>query len=373
MTLPSTPSPLHAPASSSLPRPRMHSPTSRDSAAKRGFTIVELLATIAIIAALMGLLLVGLQSARKAMKTTKEKGNIKQLYQAWVSYANVYDDAAMPGYLEEDVQTSWKVSWKGSDKKTTIPAQYCATYPHRLLGYLDHAHDVLYDYMEATDDTFFHPTDENGNLNVTGVKAMSLNPAFGYNAYYIGGWWRQVDGAPRLRFGNASWKDRENLGHRGGVVALKSTGFERPSSMIVFCGSALRATGTYKADPEGAKGSAWVVPHTLAEEPMWLPWDGTTFDGMSGSSHASLETLMPTLAQVTSFTLAQATTGIGIRVQGQGETGVPFKRYGPQVSVVHADGSVAGAGIGELQDQSRWMNPALKARDPMTFTHNDHD
>lgn len=377
MTAPTT-SPSQTLTSFPGPLPSHTRRTGRRKAG-RGFTIVELLATIAIIAALMSLLLVGLQAARRASKSTKERANIKQVYMAWQQYANTYDDAAMPGFIEAEVQQLWNVKYKGSDRKTPIPAQYCETYPHRLMPYLDHSADILYDYMERGDDDFFKPnadTDGDGSVefNDPGMLAMSRNPAFGYNAYYIGGWWRQVNGGAKLRFGNAVWQDSTGQAHQGKVVALKASGLERPSSMIVFCGSALRSTGFYKTSTELDDGAAWVVPHILAGEAMWSPWDGSGFGNMQTSGQAMASpSLFGTLAQATDFTLVQSSTGVGMQVTASGDIGVPFKRFGVQVSVVHGDGSVAGAGVGELQDQSRWMNPASQALDKVNFTHSNAD
>jgi prepilin-type N-terminal cleavage/methylation domain-containing protein len=352
---------------------------------RRGFTIVELLVTIGIIAALMGLLLVGLQAARRTSKTTTEKTYLRELHRAWQQYANTYDDAAMPGYIEESVQTNfWKVKYKGSDKKTNVPAEYCQTYPNRIMPYLDHSPKILFEYLEVDDDDYFKPLDSAGNLNTTGLNAMSRSPAFGYNAYYVGGWWRDVGGAATLRFGNATWTDANGVNQIGKVVALKASGVARPSNMIIFCGSAQRDTGYYKSDSEYAEGAAWVTPHILAGTLMWEPWDGTVFEGMQTSgqpspfsvaqaSGGSLQSLFPTLAQATNFALVQSPSGVGLHVAAPGPIGVPFKRFGNQVSVVHADGSTTGAGMGELLDQTRWMNPAGQGADKFTFTHSDTD
>lgn len=353
------------------------------AASPRGFTIVELLVTIAVIAALMGILLVGLQAARRAGATTKEKSNLGQLYKAWTMYASQNNDSAMPGYLDEGVQTAWGLSWKGSDRKTKIPAEYCTTYPHRLASYLDYSPDVLYDYMNAEDDAVFKAEIDDGTgpvLNTAGLQMMSLHPAFGYNAYYVGGWWRTVAGVPTLRFGNATWNDSEGLTHTGGVVALKSTNIARPSEMIVFCASALREPGFYKADSEFSNGAAWVVPHLLGGEELWRPWDGSSFGSMGasapGDSAGSIFTAMAngTATATPSYTLAQSgATGLGMEVLGSGANGVPFKRFGIQVTHANADGSVSGAGIGELQSQHRWMNPAAPGPTSGSFTHSNND
>ncbi len=345
----------------------MSSPSMSASTRRSGFTIVELLVVMAIIATLIGLLLVGLQSARRAGKVTNERNNLAQVYKAWMQYASSHDDSALPGYIEPTVQEmNWKVKYKSRDG-TTIPSLYAANYPHRLLSYLDHSYQVLYDYIEADDDDFFRATLPDGSFNTVGVETMALAPAFGYNGYYIGGYWRSVNGSPNLRFGNAVWDNAAGVEIIGKVVATKTSNVADPSRFVVFCGAATRGPGIYKKDGENDPGAALVVPHILAEENIWNPSDGSNFGNVQMSS-ASLLSHFPTLA--TTFSLAQS-AGAAMEVVASGSFGVPHRRFANQVSVAHADGSTVGAGLGELLDQSRWMNAAFDAANRTTFTHTD--
>jgi prepilin-type N-terminal cleavage/methylation domain-containing protein len=363
----------------SFPSPASASPA--DAASRRaaragqpsGFTIVELLVVMAIIAALMGLLLVGLQAARRTGKTTKEKSSLMQIYHGWMQYASNYDDAALPGYIEESVQQNfWKVKYKTKDK-TTVPAQFAASYPHRLLPYIDHSIDTLYEYMEQSDEQYFNGTLADGTLNSTGLEDMALHPAFGYNGYYVGGYWREVGGEAKLRFGNAVWASAHAPDNVGKVVATKASGFADPSRLVLFCGSATRGPGQYKKDKEDELGAALVVPHILAQTPMWDASDGTNFGNVSVSSATSLLNL-PFLANLSGQTYDMAlvqSAGTAMQVLSSGDIGVPLRRFGNQITVLHADGNVTGAGLGELLDQSRWMNPAFEALSRNSFTHTD--
>ena len=63
-----------------------------------GFTIVELLVVIAVIAVLAGLLLPAVQKARLAADRTDEMSSARQLMLAWDAYAVQYKESVLPGY-----------------------------------------------------------------------------------------------------------------------------------------------------------------------------------------------------------------------------------------------------------------------------------
>ena len=71
---------------------------------KNGFTIVELLAVIGAISILLGILLVGLQSASRMSRNVQSMSRLKQIHIGWTTYANAYEDRLLPGYIEEEVQ-----------------------------------------------------------------------------------------------------------------------------------------------------------------------------------------------------------------------------------------------------------------------------
>jgi prepilin-type N-terminal cleavage/methylation domain-containing protein len=104
--------------------------------ALRGFTIVELLVTIGVIALLMGLLISGLRGAIGSARKTRELNGLRGVYAAWYQYANTYDENILPGFLDTATQTSWKVNYTNASGRSLTPA-LAQTYPWRLARFLD--------------------------------------------------------------------------------------------------------------------------------------------------------------------------------------------------------------------------------------------
>ncbi|MBC24108.1 MAG: hypothetical protein CMJ32_09375 [Phycisphaerae bacterium] len=311
--------------------------TRRNRRNRTGFTIVEMIIVIGAIALLVGLLSVGLQSAIRSGRKTTELNNIRQTIVAWTAYANSYEGWVMPGYLDEDTQEHWNVKFRDI-KGDTLPAEVCRYYPHRLLPYLDYQLEPILGYR-----------DENLNELAVDTVLVAEEPAFGYNGYYVGGWWTktQNDPLPRMQFMDHSWNTQpDNSGStaQGRLVAQTIPSINNPSSMVIFSASCRLAAGRYASNSELLPGASWVVPPKLGNFDIWEPGTGP-LRGMGASVYPI------------------SATGLAMDVLI--EQAVPLRRYGLQVATAHADGSTRAAGIGELYDQRKWINPA-HSKD---FTH----
>ena len=80
--------------------------------AHRGFTLVEVLVVVSIIAILIALLFGGITSALKSSKNSKQLSALRQMFTGWTLYANQYTDLCLPGFISVETQKNWKVSYR---------------------------------------------------------------------------------------------------------------------------------------------------------------------------------------------------------------------------------------------------------------------
>lgn len=124
----------------------------------RGFTLVELLMVIAIIAILAAILLPVMAQAREAARRTTCVSNIKNLGTALTLYAQDYDGGYMPYYVGPvGTQQKW---WFGQGSGNTW----------------DRTEGLLFPYMRNTD---IHQCQS--------LRSVRFGNSFGYNYQYLGG------------------------------------------------------------------------------------------------------------------------------------------------------------------------------------------
>jgi prepilin-type N-terminal cleavage/methylation domain-containing protein len=88
----------------------------RQTMKERGFTLVELLVVIGIIAVLIGVLLPSLNKAREAANRTACMSNIRQLTTAWTMYANENKGLLCSAETGPATQfTNWQLGWVVDD------------------------------------------------------------------------------------------------------------------------------------------------------------------------------------------------------------------------------------------------------------------
>jgi prepilin-type N-terminal cleavage/methylation domain-containing protein/prepilin-type processing-associated H-X9-DG protein len=85
----------------------------------QGFTLVELLVVIGIIAVLIGILLPALNKARKAAKTATCLANLRSLSQAEFQYWNDNKGKFSPYYNGDGNNSKFQIEWMAQPKKNT--------------------------------------------------------------------------------------------------------------------------------------------------------------------------------------------------------------------------------------------------------------
>ncbi|MFO0894748.1 MAG: prepilin-type N-terminal cleavage/methylation domain-containing protein [Phycisphaerales bacterium] len=326
----------------------------RSAEGRPGFTLVEMLVTLAIITILMGLLLTGLRAARGTARDGTQLSNVRQLFVAWTLYANQNQDACMPGFMDAQVQATWKLKYKNQSGQNLDPA-LCQTYTWRLLPFYAYSTDVTLGYMTDVDPDinttlytepirgYTLPAELSTASTLPG-SAAAIAPAFGYNAYYLGGWWTTQSGAPSMAFEDA----KDPTGGNGVRVVARTIGaVSRPSDMVAFASSALSDPGTFKGTEELAIGAAWVVPPWLGTQQVW-------------SIGQAVQQTLSVPGQPTSLFAPEPAPVM----QAQGDVGaitvyaaqaVPLRRYA-QVVECTVDGGAKTTSYAELSDMRFWTN-----------------
>jgi prepilin-type N-terminal cleavage/methylation domain-containing protein len=335
-------------------------PTTTLRPARRAFTIVELLVVIGVIALLLSLLSVALSRGGEAARQTQALSNLKQVGTAWMQYVNQNEDRCLPGFMDEGVQQAFRVKYRDA-AGDVVPREFSQTYPYRLLPFLNHDRSVMYRYLPDYEDTANIPPD-----------VIAANPAFGYNALYVGGWWTSNTGQPRMRFaGSGYFGTGGTLVPNQEVVVRSAANIERTSELILFSSSAPLTPGFYKKSDELSPGAAWVVPHIVAETTIWNASDGGAFGEMNAGGAPLGASLGAILGGTRPRTVGQSVE----RTQGAAgmevyvAESVPFRRIRNTVQTIRADLSTTVQSLNELMDQRKWINAAGRTDNPNFFKH----
>jgi type II secretory pathway pseudopilin PulG len=317
-----------------------------------GFTIVELLVVIGIIALLLGLLLPALSGIRRRAAKSTEMNLLRQVGLAWSMYGNTNRDAALPGYVDEEVQERWNVVYEFMDD-SAIPADIAAPWVWRLMPYLDYSHELSHFHLDESgiDTTGFTRARIDASADMEAeTREVALEPVFGYNANYIGGWWEmhdvEGDQEPRPRHSVEA-----DSGRPLGVVSTSLAGIRRSTELITFCtaGSpAQRPPGIYKQMPDNFPGWHVVDPPILANLAIWGPPGGFLGGPTGGGSGQGPSAYQRVDADPFTIEIYQP------------DEAAPLGRYNGLVAMVLADGHTDAQTPQALIDQRMWIDQADK-------------
>ncbi len=332
-------------------------PLSRD----RGFTIVELLVVIGIIAILLALLAPALGGAIRRSHKFEETNGLREIAKAWNLYANAFSGAALPGFLEhspsmQGPSPGWNVEYEyhtpapGPSGTTSIiiPQDIAAPWTWRLLPYLSYDHDVIHRHLDEPN------VDQSNMTEATEAQEIAYEPGFGYNGYYVGGWWEMMNiggnDVPRYRFFGATadlnGDDSIDPNEFARVVVRSISQIRRSTEIVVFCSSSEVEPGVYKKWKSNRSGSHIVIPPWLADVEQWgFPKpSGPGGPGSPGGGDM------------------QTAAGLGDMwtIEAFIETSVPIARYTKSSVVVYADGHTANQSARDLMDMRQWIDTADK-------------
>ena len=287
---------------------------------RRGFTIIELLVVISIIAILIGLMYPALTSVRNSGKKTAELNLISQVSKAWSMYGIGHQEQILPGYLSSAVQEYRKLAWAFPDESIINPAPTydialsndAGPWTWRLLDYMGDSWESLLFYRDIDWDV------SAGKLRDY-ADVIAMQPAFGYNGYYLGGWWETDDHGqkPYVKFGSVSLTD----GRTTSVVSKVTSHIQKPSDQLVFCSTFLASEGIYDEVENDVAGSHFAIPSTLARVVMW------------------------------------ESIGSG-KIEVHSESHTPLGRFNRMPAIAYADGHVNSVELPDLVDQRLWIPKA---------------
>ena len=261
---------------------------------RAGFSIIEIIVVIAIIGILVAILVPALQGARMRANKVSELNLLSQVGKAWTMYIGDHQDKVLRGYISKEVQAYQELAWAFPDETLVPPAPlYSENMPNdagpwtfRLLDYFD------YDWRSIL---FYRDTDEWNSRDLREhADVVATEPAFGYNGYYIGGWW-ELDNhtlRPTTLFRSVELTDGERLN----VVSTTASTIKKPNHQLIFCSTFFADQGMHYHLEDNTPGSFFASPSILARVQKWIPLPGNQLDARF-DSYAPLGrfTGMPTI------------------------------------------------------------------------------
>ncbi|MHC4126980.1 MAG: type IV pilin protein [Planctomycetota bacterium] len=308
------------------------------SCRNKAFTLMELMVVVAIIALLVGIVIVSMRGVRASATRSESLGALRQMALAHGQYTDDHRGRLMPGYIDASLFAPGE---EFENLRVKLPAgdvlapEDSQSYVWRLAPYLDDAWLTLFaDTTEGPRSVFAaeHGDPVSPIHGPAGSSAyaggLSERPSYGMNSIFVGGdsWHGGSDIS-----GRHPWQDSQDK-----IAATRLSQVKNPARLIVFGPTALANAGNCPAVYEDSEvGFCELRPPYLVLADDSAPW-----------------------------TLDQWTVGIGGRVvqtnageYGDG-AGLPIARSGQGLMpVAHLDGSAVVAEISTLSRDMRHWSP----------------
>jgi len=342
---------------------------------RNAFTIVELLLVIAIIALLIGLVIVAMGGVRNSANRTESANALRQMIAGYNAYSADHRQTLMPGYIDSGLigngpgQLDLTVRIAGVSDP--LNAEDSAGYVWRMAPYLDNAwRTLMTDYRsrglltrmtgEFDGDTVPDPVYGPGTVQGPNDLGIGGVPSFGLNSIFVGG---DTSHGGSAVVSQHPWSGPEGfertIRERERLAATRLSEVRNPAQLIVF-GPVARAN----ADA----GAGETDPYEAAINDVFLGY---------------VELRAPYTQQVnadstTAWTNQQWEVGTGGKIVATSSgsyggggvgAGLPIVRWGTtQYPVANLDGSTSIEDIGVLSNDMRRWSPFTVGIDPPTLS-----
>lgn len=322
---------------------RSRSPRSRRPSG--GFTVIELVAVIALIALLLALLLVAFSRATGFANRTTSLGALRQLATAVNTYASEHDQALPPGQVSDAELARMRLkAFTNDERATPVDPAYANTWVWRLAPYTSDGWSVA-----MADDRDRDVVDglagdlQNADAGVvaTAYETIENRPSIGMNTFFLGGDDVQGDDDQRDL---APWRG----GGFDSPAARTITEVRNPSQLMVFAPTVAVADATAaNFDPSRPlQGAASLRPPFL------------TFDDSSSDPQDHVWIDRQWQAADPEFTRIAAGPD-GVYDLSTRASGWPVARWGDEAIVpcAHLDGSTSALELSEYFFDMRLWAP----------------
>jgi len=216
--------------------------TSQGAPLSRAFTLIELIIVMAIIALLIGLVLLAMGGVSDSAMRADSANALRSMMRGYISYAGDNRQTLMPGYLDPNDITigstaPGKMRFDVTDiEGNSLSPEDAASYVWRLLPYLDNEWaTLLVDYgsggVEAKiqteiNDNVYGPATIDADADI----GLGMQPAFGLNSIYVGG--DGVHGGPDA-VNRSPWNAAADP-DIAKIAATRTSEVRSPGELIVF-------------------------------------------------------------------------------------------------------------------------------------------
>jgi len=321
-----------------------------------GFTIVELLVSIAVIFVLITTAFVAFRLVKKGADRTQSVNALRQMMAGYNLYSGEHKQRLMPGYVDPTMlDNAEPINPVELDLRAKTASGLLLSeadtgpYIWRLAPYLDNAWQTfMADYRSpAMNERLALEYGDGGAAGVYGPGTVGVNqygiaarPSFGLNSIYVGGDSFHGGGAVTAfspwDITSGTVQPRPNK-----VAATRVSDVKSPAKLIVFGPAGLRtATNSPEQPVDPASGAV------LGYFELRAPFGKFNTDTGLGAEPQWL---------------INPVTG-NLDYTGAGIAGVPLDRLGlGKISVGHLDGSTGTEELARLgADMSRWSPFAIK-------------